>query len=297
MTVPEIKSWVNAITDNRPWKFWLEILVVASGCSLLTAIAFFNVEITPTSLPIIAFIFVGVIPYHHMIMQNFGLSMLYNAQLAKKVQMTETEQAAVKKCSARERVGFRWFMIFFFAFLLFRMCGFTFGLGPLPLKVLKVFLYLLVVASVAFIVLNSLTYPHATKSNKPLFLSRLLLYIVLPFNYIADSALRACHGTEYLCVTGAVAQNSSMSKAVAKQYFGLIILFSLIGIVFLVCRRADGLVSFLFNGNYDKVPFSVKALAFVSIVLTYTHYYLDRRLFRFRNKSNRDHVLPLLSEN
>ena len=296
VTVPEIKAWISEITDGRPWKFWLEIAVVAAICVVPTAIAFFNFQMTSTRLPIISFIFVGIIPYHHMIAQNFGLSMLYNSRLEKQIEFTEEEKTQARTCSSRERLGFRCFMAFFFVSILLRMSGVTLGLGPQWIKLVRYSLYGLTSLSVLGIVFNSLAYPHAAKSNKPLFLSRLLFYIILPFSFIADSALRACHGTEYLCVTGAVAKNSSMPKAIAKQYAGLVVLLALIGTGLLVCRRGDGLVSYLFDGNYDQVPFAIQALAFVSIVATYTHYYLDRRLFRFRNKSNRDHVLPLLDE-
>ena len=295
LTVPEIKSWIREITDGRPWKFWLEILGVACVCSILTAIAFFNIGITSTSLPIISVIFVGIIPYHHMIAQNFGLSMLYNSQLTKQVVHSEQEKIQTLKCSARERLGFRCFMVFFFAWISVRMAGNALGLAPGLVSFFRHSLHLLTSGSVVFIFLNSLTYPHASKSNKPVFLSRMLLYVVLPFTFIADSALRACHGTEYLCVTGSVAKNSSMSKAIAKQYLGLLLLLASVGTVLLLCRKGDGLVTFLFDGQYSDVPISIQALAFVSIVATYTHYYLDRRLFRFRHKSNRDHVLPLLN--
>ena len=155
-------------------------------------------------------------------------------------------------------------------------------------------LFVLSSLSVLFIVGNSLTYPQAERTNKTLFLSRLLFYIILPLSVMADSALRACHGTEYFCVTGSVSRNSSMTTAVRRNFIAVSVLLCGLGAIFLLCRQADGLVGFWYD-SYAEVPPAIKVLSFVSIVLTYTHYYLDRRLFRFRNAANREHVLPLLN--
>jgi len=292
LTVPEMRKWVSETTDGKPAKFWIEIAGVMLVASIFTAIAYFGIPINRTTLPIIGIVVLGIIPYHHTIMQVFGLSMLYNARIAKSQNFTEEEKRQAKSCSIRERWGFRLFMFFAFSFLLAVLA--QNALNSSSLSVIRRSLHVFSSLSVVFIILNSLTFPHAARSNKTIFLSRLLYYPILPFSICADAALRACHGTEYLCVTETMARNSSMSATVRRHFMVVIVLFTILGVLFLLCRNADGLVGFWYGG-YDKVPWLIKVFAFVSIVLTYTHYYLDRRIFRFRNASNREHVLPLLS--
>jgi len=290
--VPELRRWVVDTTGGKPWRFWLEIAGVALITCVLTGIAFFGIPITDKTLPIIGVVMTGIIPFHHTIMQVFGLSMLYNARLAKTKSFTEIEKQTARACSTRERWGFRLFMFFFFSYLSAILASNI--LDSTSLRTLRHTLFWLSNASVLFIIFNSLTFPHAIGSNKTVFLARLIYYPLLPFSVFADSAMRACHGTEYFCVTESIAKNSSMSLRVRRHFYTVLLLFVALGIVFLICREVDGLVGFWY-GSYDKVPWPLKVLAFVSIVVTYTHYYLDRRLFRFRNASNREHVLPLLS--
>ena len=67
-----------------------------------------------------------------------------------------------------------------------------------------------------------------------------------------------------------------------------------IGVILLFCRRADGLITFFYGGEYGKVPVFLRGLGAISIVLTFGHYYLDRFLFRMRHPVSRQLIAPLL---
>ena len=155
-------------------------------------------------------------------------------------------------------------------------------------------LWLAVLLSVLFILCNSLRYPGALNSNKPLFLSRLLLFVMVPVVPFAVAAISACHGTEYLAVAAKVRERSAMSQAARSQFTYTALALCILGLGLLICRSDEGIIELALAGGYREVPAWIRLAAYASITLAFVHYYLDRRIFRFRKASCRRHVLPLV---
>ena len=71
------------------------------------------------------------------------------------------------------------------------------------------------------------------------------------------------------------------------------LLLSAIGFVLLICSYEE-IVALVTSEETGLLAGTVRALAYLGTTLTFMHYYIDRRLYRFSDKLNREVVMPLL---
>jgi hypothetical protein len=283
-----MREWIHHSTEGRSHRFWIHQGVASIVIGLAIGIVFFKMPIA--GLPFLHVLILGIIPRHHVIKQTLGLSLLYNARLMRQPDITPAEKARINEVANVERKGFTLFMWLFWAYLI--LSAYERKLLPFAGSIPHWVLFAGASTVAIVIVLNALRYPRVRQHNKLFFLSRLLFYPLLPFSVFADAALRSCHGTEYLAVTTVMGQNSKAGPSVVRKFWVLVGGLGLLGALLMLCRD-DGVVAFFYGGSYADVPVVLQALAFVSFTLTYTHFYIDSQLFKFRQATNREHVLPL----
>lgn len=131
-------------------------------------------------------------------------------------------------------------------------------------------------------------------SSKSLYLSRLfyipLMFVSLP----AVLALTSIHGIEYYFVYRHMKKQSAVKETLASKSF-LILSVPLAILVLLTMPFGAGL-----GWIWDpKIPQDYPFFYWVSsfgTALSVTHYYLDWKIFRFRNSLPRTYLAPLLSQ-
>jgi len=242
---------------------------------------------------ILAGVCILIIPIHHAIKQNYGLSMIYTAKVRRDPRLNEDQLIALNNNATRERLGFWVFMVFYFASLALTAYRWVLAIDDMQVATINNVLYWATACSLLFLFINCLVCPGAGRSNKFAFLIRLILYPLMPFSRFADAGLRAAHGTEYLCVTAAILRNSAADFSRKREIMHLLLLLSAIGFVLLICSYEE-FVAVVVSEENTALAIAARSLAYLGVALTFMHYYIDRRLYQFSKTLNREVIMPLL---
>ena len=216
----------------------------------------------------------AVLAYHHSLKQIYGLSLMYDRGLKKTYQRTE-----------RNLYRAQVFVLAVSLLLLIfvpKVCSTAF--------VRLAFAGALLFCPLAIIWI-SLQQPQARRSNRTLYLSRLVvlpLAVVWPIMAMGGAYT---HGIEYLFVVRHMSRVSKFKMNLAASVF--LVLSSLLVAALILPNPIRGLRWVVTaNKNWSKVILDV--LASLSLSITILHYYLDRVYFRMTDPFVRSHVGPLL---
>lgn len=129
---------------------------------------------------------------------------------------------------------------------------------------------------------------------KILYLFRLFYFPFVYFSLPAAVAITAMHGIEYLYIYREMNRRSEVRSHKWEDYFLPMAIPITIGIL-LTMPYGSGLSWWLWGpGANERLPV-ISWIASVGGALTLTHYYLDWKIFRFREVSQRTYVAPLLN--
>ena len=136
-------------------------------------------------------------------------------------------------------------------------------------------------------------YPKEMRRTKILLYLRLILWPLEPISSAAYFARRANHGIEYICVSTHMVQKENLPN---KKSFGLLMLFGLIALVWLLLFLAEfNLPKNELSLDYFLKPFSLwHLLLSLRWAVDLTHYWVDSVIFKMKNSSTRKYIGPLL---
>ena len=222
----------------------------------------------------------------HAIAQIKGLSLLYGHKESALLN-AEEEYIHARYIFFERRLfdALIFFSMIGYAVTFLSQKGMSFGYTAQILSALR----FLIAGGIIFLAFRS---PAAKKSNKSLFLVRLVVVAFSSFSLTAALALRAIHGLEYTCLTANISK--SVHKERAKNVFAFwIILFILPYLIFTMPRILPD------NGIPITFPFisnQLLAVIFgVGVMMEYMHIYLDSVLFKMKEPLVRSYVAPLLN--
>ena len=136
--------------------------------------------------------------------------------------------------------------------------------------------------------------PFWRKSNKFIYALRLLVFAFSSLNWFSFCAILALHGLEFAFLSLEMFQNSKGSRELSIGWRAWSIFFVLIGGVVILAQFRP----FMFGpdaiNRFGWLALPILALASVSEALSYTHFFVDRYMFRFSEPVTREYVLPLI---
>lgn len=120
--------------------------------------------------------------------------------------------------------------------------------------------------------------------NRLIYLSRLFYFPLTSFWFTAALAFRVLHGVEYLFVYRKILAQSKKSLFLSRRAligYSFLFFFIAVGLWTFSTVRSEGFL-WLFPQD-GKIPMWLRIMAALSVTRLYTHYYLDRQLFRMRD--------------
>jgi hypothetical protein len=290
--MPEFRELVSSKTNGSPRRFWYKVVAI-----FLSLLAFFccvekgglldihgfrhnSPWVMIGTLSILAFRFLPAA--HHNISQIKGFSLAYNFQLRK-------ERGGGALGEKSERLLFHVFTLSICVVILVvvyrKFYNEDFHIAAPTLYYSAIAMSLL---AAAWIMLNSL---HVVRHcpNKFLYLARIWLWPMTPFSIAASTGIKAMHGIEYLFLFINFNNTSAMEPGLKGR--ALMVTVAMFAVTVFV---ALGSYFFLFplrSFTNNKAGFFINAFM---LALIYTHYYLDRFIFRMSQSENRKTIGPLL---
>lgn len=297
LSLPELKKWAASegarapsglLKHKRPWT---QFILVGAFLGVL----FYILKVSPNTHTIrgmaTTWLFLELVgPAQHTVAQMRGISFCYNGALRRKFQFTDAEKAVAMRCEKVERFLFNTLLLGEVAYWIPNI----FGLDKIAVSGVESVSYLggiVSVASVAGLIVNALYFPRQEESRKVAFIFRVILFPLKMLTTIGGIFLRAAHGTEYLMIFRRMVKGSSLEKAQRNRVFlATTIVCSVYALVFMMTwpfalnqltgfTESDVLLGYAMLGAF---------------ILRFTHYYMDRTLYRMSNPNTRAAVAPLL---
>lgn len=293
LALPEMKEWRKTRTRRQIWEVGtITFLAGAVPFAGIMSVSYFGVKgLTQDIVVIGTLVITQYLRTQHIVYQHMGLSLLYNVDAYESPKLTESDRTQLKRSELFERWGFH-------AFVLISCCYFlsTYFSSIFPESVrdtladarkpLQLVLILLALAIPANAWLNRST----RKTEKPLFLSRLIFY---PFvDWVSPLAIRFFHGIEYLVIYCRMqAHSESRHSDIKRTILPMGLLVSVAVILGLLYFRHYPFDRF---NMFKKRDFLVATLASLSLASGYVHFYFDRIMFQMKDPHTRRLIGPLI---
>lgn len=281
--VPQVKELVRRKYKHGMISFW-------SRFSFIYGISFFYVLLVKNILPIKVgyYWYIGswiVIDYslamYHQVAQSKGLNIMYSHQLVANVS-SPSDRSMILRISAIER------RLYDFIWLCLAVQA-----GALTLKQDSIFNYAVLPGCLAAVAVVGLSYftPQVDKTNKLAFSLRSIVYALSMSSWPAHVMARINHGMEYV---GIVEKMLACSKDTRRKlWVWMVVLGSIAGFLAFMSIHT-GILPILYGFDFEPKTWHLILFA-MAFARSISHYYVDRTLFLFRNKENRDVILPILS--
>jgi hypothetical protein len=275
--LPEFKKWFSSflVPSVTTFKHLLAVLVILiTNFIVAKAISVNDLYLSAGLL------FLIILTLIHNFSQTKGILLLYNKSLWP--HLNDGEKLIQKKIENRERFLFSAALFFLISrivlkeFLKIKSSFLLFGLNAM------------FCVAVAGILLNSLAFPAKNKSNKHRYQLTLVYDALSLFSPFALLIRRSLHGIEYAVYSQGIFQRSNRKWPRAAVII-LFMSFSLLVLcTFLFSKK-------YFVGDSINLPVEVKTwIWFVLNSLEILHYYFDRYIFKFSEKSVQEHLSPVL---
>lgn len=279
--MPEVRAWAQV--KNTSIKFYAVKLFFLFAFFLSISLISDRIWNFNRVVFILAYSFIIIYNFHHAIWQFHGLSRLY-------------QQPPIMLSSlVIEKIIARWLFIAIACRLLIKTAL------PIEFKhqfALQVSCLNDVIFVISFLLALSLIYLAykqylIKKTNKLFYVPRFLILIFIPDLSFAIVAMAAIHGIEYFFVFMQMSANSQTSVRFRKKFYISTSLIAMIGLISLLLRQK---FSIPFIGNPSQnLSLSWQLFASFSIACSLMHFYLDGKLFAFKDKKTNQFILPLLS--
>ncbi len=266
-TLPELGAW-RAHEEQGGRRFLLQavalfgLLIFALWAGMLIRVPGFS-----TALLILGY----TLSIHHALAQSLGLSLLYDRYERPSRPHERIERIGTMSLAAVLIVGFT-------------------VLSIERLRTPTLISGLSVSAVVIAIILTAvaLMHPRKTRLKKALFSARYFVWAFSMLIPIGAIATRVIHGFEYLFVMRQMASKSA--KGMPSWAIALLAATVLFAVVRIYLRSLN---AFAAEPAFSEPLIIV--ISAVSIAFSFLHYYLDRRIFRMRNQSNKKYVASLFN--
>jgi len=221
----------------------------------------------------------------HVRRQTLGLSLLYNkSSVGKSVRLPLA--LPHWRPEKIEKICFDFFTIFYFVRLAVR-----FFISNVAYDSVK---YSLLVPEILVCLLIFLLAAHApadVRLKKCMFLSRILLFPLVPFHFIFHCGVRAIHGIEYFLMTRQLVERSQTSATKTKKIWTFaFILGSGTAVLPFLYNGMPHQFQSLFGSHYS---FAILILLALSTTSVFMHYVFDGFMFKI-NDPNWSHNLAEL---
>lgn len=287
--LPELQLLKRKYSKTKPISFQIETFIFFVICFALLQLISSPFEST-AAIKIYS-ITVVMLSFWHSLRQTAGISSLF--WYSKKLNISMLPDSKRNQYISNER---RSFHVIYFVFVLHSL------LMIIPEQkipyieqiTLSFFAAAVSLICVSVIIKGSLQSGQKWWSPKTLYLSRIfyipLMYISMP----AALSLMAFHGIDYYFICREMLNKSRNKNDKRGQLFLLISIPTTI-LILLTMPYGSGLGWWILSPkNFEEYPI-LTWLASFGGALTITHYYLDWKIFRFRDQLQRDYISPLLN--
>ena len=298
LSVPELQAWSSA-DQARARSGWMKGLSLWSrallvGLALASVLWFLKVSSFTVPLAGIAslWLFFELMgPAQHTVAQMKGISLCYNSAIRRRIKLSDAEVKIAQKNERIERVLFNFLLAGEVLFWIPEI--FVKDQIHIPgIQHLHILGGAFTVVSAVGIVINSLFYPHQSKSHKFSFLLRVLLFPLKMLNIVGGIFVRAAHGTEYLMMYRQMVKGSKTPHVQKSKIFLTSILVSLAYLIPYLIGWNHNVRQFT---GFDASDTLIVAALIGTFVIRFVHYYLDSVLFKMSDLHTRMHVAPLLT--
>jgi hypothetical protein len=223
--------------------------------------------------------------HHHSLNQTRGLSYIYSFSSSENV-----DSNLLKKTHAQQALAFNVLL----GLAQIPMLHYIFDLNVLTTPLEKWLFAAITTFVVLWIILGNLRLP-GNQRNRIFYLARLFYFPLTSFWLSAALAFRILHGIEYVFVYRKMISQSKVGIHLGRTaVFAYSALF-FIGAIVLWTFSTVKSEGFLWLFPTDKtIPTWLRIMAALSVTRLYTHYYLDRRLFRMRDPITNKWIKRLL---
>lgn len=274
LIIPEYRSWLHSHAAKGFKLYLISLFIFVSTFSLF---AFCQTD----RLPLMLGLFVHEAwTLKHVIGQTKGLSIIHDG--------LESSVPGERR---------------FFSILTLFSCASVATFHFFALDILSLDVYVLlrnffIVAMVVLILSGFLKLmffeKHHVSKSKKFYLMRLFF---LPFLAISDVALwglMAGHGLEYLYIFQKSKKKSAYSGKISFGKRTLCYLTLALVTVGTFSFQDKGIVGFYFEPG-AALPIGIGIMIALTFAFSWTHFYLDARLFRLGKENSKKHILPLVS--
>ncbi|MEK7356443.1 MAG: hypothetical protein AAB250_08335, partial [Bdellovibrionota bacterium] len=249
---------------------------------------------------ILAQLILEVFGYHHGIKQMLGIALLYNSRLRKEGALSAEKTSLLDRVEWADRILFGLFLP---TFLLLRATEILMSIEGQPL--LHSFVEsglqgsrVLTLVFGGLLVANAFRHARAFADYEKLaYYGRFSLFGLValgPFPAFMSACLLASHGSEYFGIYDRAQSNSTAPGAQKRTAFWIALAGCTCMVPFVFINHMPDLHAFL-DRRALALPFVLKILASIEGGLDFTHYWIDRQMFRMRIPAVRRHIAPLLN--
>lgn len=272
--LPEVRDWIKTVDSKGSVSVWTRVLI--AYCIFLSLNILIIKRLNP-NIYIFATLSLVFTLYavHHGLLQFYGISRMYKN--SRSVELYEKPAIYFIFFIVAIQMGLRVFL------------PKTFDQFATPLTALSLLVFVGLFCTI-------LKQHKLIKTNKVYYISRYLFIIFIPTFFTASIALACLHGIEYLFVFLTASKNSTISLSKNKVFWGSLITCCILGILGSAFRRDSAIGASLFYANDQAVSWIWIALANLTGALSLVHFYMDGKLFSFKNNSNQEYILPLLQK-
>lgn len=284
--LPELRNWARELGQGSEWRFWRRVLAVATFFGVFFFFSVQRAKGDPEVLLLIFFVVDSCFGLRHWVQQTKGVSLHYNHQLRQSGELTESE---LQELATGEKVERHLFTAVCYLTIAAAMSasGSHWSSGFFKFWYTEVLFAFALIAAVALLV-NAISLKKFRRTYKLPYLMRALYIPFHPVSVFGNLSMRAIHGLEFLVVAQKMTKNSSLSQRNMK----LFVLFTVAAVGFAgLCTAAKKPIF----GNYLEYNWFTIALLTLNSTFTYTHYYADAVMFRFKSGASRDHVAPMVN--
>jgi hypothetical protein len=287
--LPEFKNWRTEYSNNKKISIDKELILIhlLIFTLVIPLVFYFGYDAIFDNKAQI-FILGSIVPNLHAINQQKGISFLYSRNFLRSQKSDDKICNKIYRLMSFEKNLFSLFVCIVVLRIL---------LQSIPqLKELNVFWYNLIIsvliwcALLIFILILSvaLMQNKHLKSTKPFFTFRLLSWFLCPLVFLGNIGVMASHGIEAHMVFKKIVSKSKITPSQLRELNIFLTLF-FVALTFLIS------VSFLrfLNTNYFSGEFWIVAYLLV-MVFSYAHYWIDHKIFNFKNNLNLKYISPLL---
>jgi|GEM_PF-4331890 len=212
----------------------------------------------------------------HTVEQTKGLALLYNRK--DELRLPSDEKAKLLRLEKIERILFSILVkAVFLQFILASM-----RLTSFEVNVAATCVFSTLVFAIIGIAIQQ---TKITRSNKSWFVTSLLFLAALPISTTATLLYRSLHGIEFGFLTHKIWSRSRIAQMTMLAY-----VVAAAAIIFSVGNMYER--SFLSSSYLGHS--AIQTLIVINFFIEYMHYFIDSRIFRFRDPLVRKHIMPLV---